>query len=451
MWIVKKNIQYYRQLSGIALLVFIGLIIIQIFWLQKAVNLKMEERSLQLEKLITDLALEVNGLNHDFFHGLEPRLQEVQLQEVQQLLDSSLEKNNIEFQTYFAIYQDSSDFFLTSDETEKNALMSSNIKSCLSCIVSFSVAKGSPKRLDESDEAYMERITKNTTFRYYSPVKNLVEENEKIIWLSLYQTPQYLKTISTIWYLFIGSILLSLMLLYLFYFMLKSLAAHKQESDMKDEFFNNMTHEFKTPLSAIRLASRVLMNNPNLDKKINYLNIIEKESRILETQVDKLLELARLDKKELLLQKRSLFLKDIFTQVKTRMQPLVSEKKGQLHIQIMNENTAISGDEYHLVNCFCNLIENSLKYSEDGVVVAIQSTVESDKNYITLTDNGPGIHPDLQPKIFERFYRGQKGNQYQTTGFGIGLSYVKTIIEGHNGTIHLDSSIKSGARFIIKI
>ncbi len=450
---MNSALTYYKRWSIFAFILFLVLVGLQILWLNKAIDLQQKEQSLQLKQLLPDLAIAINGIGHDYFHGKEPRLDELPLEKVEQTVLSYLEENGIESSTFYAIYQDTIDGFYHSNTKDfEEELHASNIKSCMSCIISFSFVKDQPERQEgESDDAYSERLFAASSFQYYSPVQNLIDKGEKTIWLSLYQPPSYQGAIRSMLSLFGWSMVLLIVLLGIFYYLLKALAAHKELTRVKDDFFNSMTHEFKTPLSSIRLASRVLRQTNDVEKKESYYDLIEKESKQLEHQIDKLLELSLLDHQELELEYSSILAQDIIKASIRRLQPLIEEKEARLQLDLPKEDLILKGDFYHLTNSLTNLIENSLKYSQKGVQITLSISPKGEKTQWLIRDNGPGIAREFQAQIFDRFYRATSGNQYKGQGFGIGLSYVKNIIEAHQGNIALNTAYTEGSEFIINL
>lgn len=444
---------HYNQLSLLAFAVLVVLVLMQVNWLYKAVISQTEETHQKLQRLIPEMAMAVNGIDHDLFHGASITLNELPLAEVSKRIDSILAVNKITNETHYAIYQDTlNGLFKTNAPEYQNALMESDIKSCLTCIVSFSIAKKEdPQSASESDEAYRKRISQNSTFEYFSPVSKLNIPNGKTLWLSVYQPHTLSDALKSLIYLFVISVLLLALLLYLFHYLITSLSRHKKLSQVKDDFFNNMTHEFKTPLSSIRLASKVLRQSRNREKNESYHQLIEKESQLLETQIDQLLMLSLLDNKGLALNWESLDLHEIIHDIPARLKPLMEEKNASLMLDLQLEPAEIQGDYDHLSNSICNLIENSLKYSNEKVKIWISTYLDQNKKVIRVRDNGPGISPMYQAQIFDRFFRAKKDNQYKGQGFGIGLSYVKSIIEAHKGSITLNENYTDGCEFIIKL
>ena len=449
---MKKSITYYNKLSILAFLIFLILVSLQFVWLVKAVRFQEKEIIHELKEVVADVALELNAIDHNTFHGDLGDLSLLPIEVMTKKVDEYLQSKGIQNKTYFAVFQDSvGGVFRTNKEELQKQFLESDIRACISCILSFSTVSKEVFAKMDNDESYSDSIRVLSTFQYYSPIKKLNASKGEILWLSLYQPNTLSIAIKSLIYLFAINLILLLLLLLLFSFLVKSLSKHKQLTKVKDDFFNSMTHEFKTPLSSIHLASKVLRKNTDIAKKEVYHNLIEKESKALEYQIDKLLELSLLDNKEIRLEKEPVDFCALIHEIPEKLKPMLDDKSGDLVIDCQLGNTFVKGDHYHLLNSFCNLVENSLKYSQEGVKINITASRNKNTVQVKIQDNGPGINEEHQANVFSRFYRGQKDNEYKAKGFGIGLSYVKNIIDAHDGTIELNTKKQEGTEFIISI
>ncbi len=447
-----KRIQHkYHPLSLLAFLIFAILVFLQAIWLYKAIQIQQEEMELQLEKLIPNLALDINSLGHHLFHNDSVNLNDANFEEIEQIVKNHLDSNQINNIVYFSLFKNE-DHFISNKNQYKKELIQSKIKSCISCIISFSILKENPTQLPhESNTEYSERLAKNSSFQYYAPVQNLMNKKEEIIWFTLYQPHSFSDALKSMIYLFGTSIILIIILLGLFQYLLRLLSNYKKVTQIKEDFFNNMTHEFKTPLSSIRLASRVLRKNHDIEKSKLYHDIIEKESKNLELQIDKLLDFSLLDNNENKLDFEVINLHELISEVPQKLKVLIDNKKAEILLDLQSNKYTIQGDYYHLSNSISNLVENSLKYNNENITIWISTYPKNNSLYISVKDNGIGIEPQFQAHIFNRFYRANKNNQYKTQGFGIGLSYVKNIVESHKGKIQINSNYQNGCEFIIQI
>lgn len=422
----------------------------QVNWLRQAIVSHKQERQQSLARLIPEVALAVNGIDHRLFHGDSLDLDRIPMEQVEGIIDSILSINNVHSETYFAIYQDTTDGIFVSNEVQyKDELLNSGVKSCLTCIVSFSIARDLDRKEGESEADFHKRLTANSEFQYYSPVNKSSREKGDILWFSIYQPNQLGDAIRSLISLFVINIVLLLALIFLFRYLMRALSQHKQLSQVRDDFFNNMTHEFKTPLSAIRLASKVLRQSEDRAKNESYHQIIETESKQLESQIDKLLMLSLMDRKGLQLDLEPVDLHELIQTIPNRLKHLVEGNQAQLNFELGLTNSIVQGDRDHLSNCICNLVENSLKYGEANIEITLSTFMSGKNKVIQIRDNGPGIPVKYQKEVFERFFRGQKANQYKGQGFGIGLSYVKSVVEAHGGSISLNELYDAGCEFNI--
>ncbi len=242
------------------------------------------------------------------------------------------------------------------------------------------------------------------------------------------------------------TILIGFVMIYTF----KRMLSQEKLHHMKNDFINNMTHELKTPIATISLAIDGISNPAikNDEAKFNnYTAILKEENKKLNNHVERVLQMALLEKGELMLDKKTVELKSLLENCINTQQLQIQNKKAKVVLNA-NEEVSFSGDEFHLMNAFTNLLDNALKYSGENCEITISLNKQGE---ISFKDNGIGIHKAVQEKIFEKFYRAQGGNLHDVKGFGLGLSYVKSIIEAHGGTIELKSEKNKGSEFIIKL
>jgi len=228
-----------------------------------------------------------------------------------------------------------------------------------------------------------------------------------------------------------------------------TLLRQKRIGELNIDFFNNMAHEFRTPLTNISLASKLLVKSRNELKENRYLEVVKRENKKLLQQIERVLYLAKLENGDYQLQKTSIDLQDLIQEVVIDMDMQIKEKQAIIDFQIIgkNESWQINGDRLHLGNAFRNLIDNALKYSD--VDAQIQIRLRKKENGITASfkDNGRGIAKCEQVYIFEKFSRISNQNVHNQKGFGLGLSYVKMIVEGHDGFVEVMSDLHKGSRF----
>jgi two-component system, OmpR family, phosphate regulon sensor histidine kinase PhoR len=249
------------------------------------------------------------------------------------------------------------------------------------------------------------------------------------------------------------SLVLIVVVLGAFGYTIYTINKQKKLSDLKRDFINNLTHEFKTPIFTISLAARSLKEKEEVkvsEKMTSYVNLIGAESKRLQTQVDKILQMALLDSGNLHLEKKTLDLHELIRQVADSFAMIIAEKQGEVRLHLNATRHLITADETHIKNVLYNLIDNAQKYTTGAPEIQI-TTSDTQQNGILLVvkDHGIGIDEPVQKYIFDQFYRAQQGDIHTVKGFGLGLSYAKRIVEFHKGTISLKSQPGAGSEFSI--
>lgn len=254
--------------------------------------------------------------------------------------------------------------------------------------------------------------------------------------------------------LFISSVLLIIVILIFFWITVRSLFREKQISEHTTDFLNNMTHEFKTPLTNIALAGKMIVSNTNIEnpsKIKHYSTIILDENEKLRNQVEQVLSMVALERGEIPLVKTEVNFHDVIKRAVKYIGIQIEEKGGELVMDLSAEKFNIVGDKNHLGNAISNLIDNAIKYSEEKPEISIRTFNESDTIVIIVSDKGIGIDKKFQKHVFDKFFRVSTNNVHNVKGFGLGLAYVKKIIELHNGSIDLSSELKKGSSFKITL
>lgn len=237
-----------------------------------------------------------------------------------------------------------------------------------------------------------------------------------------------------------------------FLYMLRTIFQQKKLSAVKNDFFNNMTHEFKTPIATVSLAVEALKKKEVAQNQLRvheYLEICQHELRRVAAMVDKVLKMAAFEKSEINLSFQNLDMQELIQGVVATMQPQLEKKQADLRISFQGEIPFIEADRDHLANVLYNLIENSLKYTNGTPQIRISCKYEHDKLQMTISDNGIGIPPAYQEKVFANFFRVPTGDIHNVKGFGMGLSYVLAIVKRHGGEIKLKSRVGEGSIFTI--
>jgi len=252
------------------------------------------------------------------------------------------------------------------------------------------------------------------------------------------------------WTVFASSVFLILMIGGIFYTSVNTMLKQKKLATIKNDFINNMTHEFKTPISTISLAVEVMKDNEvkkDSSKMNRYLNIIQDENRRLGTQVEKVLQMALLDKGDVKLKLERVNIHETIEQVLHNLSVQIEQKNGTVNLELDAGNPEIEADDVHVTNIIYNLLDNANKYSPETPDITIKTANEEGFLKITIADKGIGMTKEQLNKIFERFYRVPTGNLHDVKGFGLGLSYVKKMVESHQGMIQVESKIGEGSSF----
>ncbi len=251
-------------------------------------------------------------------------------------------------------------------------------------------------------------------------------------------------------WMIIASIVFTSIIVLAFAVTVRTLFNQKKISEIKSDFINNMTHELKTPLATISLAIDALTNEKvihDADKIKIYSSMIKEENKRMNKQVEKILQAARLEKEEIKLNLQKLDVHQVINKVADNFALQVQEKNGTLTLHLKAPNPIIEADEVHFSNIIFNLLDNALKYSDKVPHIEVETLSSGGVISIKVKDNGIGMNKETQSRIFEKFYRAHTGNIHNVKGFGLGLSYVKAIVEAHNGKIKVESTPGKGSTF----
>ncbi len=256
------------------------------------------------------------------------------------------------------------------------------------------------------------------------------------------------------WPFLITSIVVIAILIVSFYYITINNLKQKKLSVIKNDFISNMTHEFKTPISTISLASEMLSDNTvakTPEKQQRYLSMIRDENKRLSVLVESILQTSILDKGEFKLKLSELDVHEIINTAINNTQLLVSNRSGNIQTFLNAQKFKLQADRVHLTNIIFNLIDNAIKYSKEMPEISISTFNTAEGIMIQVKDNGIGISKENQRKIFDKFYRVPTGNVHNVKGFGLGLSYVLAVVLKHNGTISVNSELGKGSTFNVHL
>jgi two-component system, OmpR family, phosphate regulon sensor histidine kinase PhoR len=246
---------------------------------------------------------------------------------------------------------------------------------------------------------------------------------------------------------------LLLVLIFCFGYTIFSILKQKKISEMKTDFINNMTHEFKTPVSTIMIASEALKDEEIIEDKTRVArlaNIIYEENERLGSHIERVLNIARIEKNDFKLDKKPLDVNELISEVLDSMQLILQKSSARVDLHLDAEDAVIEADELHFANVINNLIDNAIKYSRENPELTITTLNKNNQLVIRVADKGIGMSRDQQAKIFEQFYRVPTGNLHDVKGFGLGLSYVNTIVKRLEGMISVRSEREKGSEFELK-
>jgi len=268
--------------------------------------------------------------------------------------------------------------------------------------------------------------------------------------------------LSRLGFTFAASAILILVILACFYIAISTIVRQKKLADIKNDFINNMTHEFKTPISTISLAVEMAQEvtaprpQPGIDTDVRtqererltrYMGIIRDETRRLGSHVEKVLQMALLDRGEIQLKLSSVNVHTVIENVFNNIGLQIEQRGGEIEIDFEADREIVEADEIHLTNILTNLVDNAIKYSPEAPHITIRTRSLPDALSIVVADQGIGMTKEQLSRIFEKFYRVPTGNRHDVKGFGLGLSYVKKMIDQHNGQILVESQPGKGSSF----
>jgi len=249
-----------------------------------------------------------------------------------------------------------------------------------------------------------------------------------------------------------GTLLALLFVFSSFWYILSVVLKQKKLSELKTDFINNMTHEFKTPIATIAFASanienKKVINQP--DKILKFTEVIKKENKRMNRQVEQVLQAAMIDRKALNLNIEPINMHEIINQIADTIAIKVYSRDGHLIRQLKATQSIVEGDRMHLSNVIANLLDNAQKYSPNSPYITVVTSTINDKIHISVIDQGKGLSEEEKERVFEKFYRVPTGNLHNVKGFGLGLSYSKAVLEQHGGSISIKSKLNKGSTFTI--
>ncbi len=472
---MKKKLNIFITLAVFIAFAMIGLLVIQVFWLRsdllvRKVNFERDvaEAGSNVVKKIELIELSelyknkrITPQQPEEFQSAMDSINRILLMEMQ---DITTQKELEVFINKFFMYRDvMENAFLPLHNPPVNKRVDEKILDSLinlelenrNITTEYEYAIFNPFKDDlimEKTGKYTEKLTKPDEVFQFELFPEEIHSTPDFLILYFPNEQQYL--VGQMWNFLGISIFLMLTIILAFIYSIRTIDQQRKLSEMKSDFFNNMTHEFKTPVSTISLACEALMDKDiqkSEDLIKNYIGVISEENRRLGYMSEMILQSVAMEKGELQMKKEAGDVHEILSDVIRNIGIQVEIKDGQIVKDFKAESSVIELDKVHMTNVFQNLLDNANKYSpvKPHIVVATKNT--DDELLVWISDNGIGISKSDQKKIFEKLYRVPAGNIHNFKGFGLGLSYVKTIIEKHGGTVRLESEPEKGTTFEISL
>ncbi|MEL4455164.1 HAMP domain-containing sensor histidine kinase [Lutimonas vermicola] len=297
-----------------------------------------------------------------------------------------------------------------------------------------------------------DRFVEKRGYTYNVPLFVTDDSIDYDLYVSFPEKKEYiLSTIS--WILILSAIFIFIIILS-FASALYQLIRQKQISEIKTDFINNMTHEFKTPIATINLAIDSI-RNPKIigdkEKVIRYSEMIREENKRMHAQVENVLRISKLEKNQLDLSKDVVDLHDIIEDAVSHVALIIRDREGFIEKNLEARQSEILASKFHMTNVITNILDNAIKYSEGPPEIRIKTENAGNNIVLKISDNGIGMSKHVQRKVFNKFYREETGNIHNVKGHGLGLSYVKSIVERHQGHVYLESEKGKGSTFTVKL
>jgi two-component system phosphate regulon sensor histidine kinase PhoR len=407
----------------VAFLGAIGIIITQTYWVRKAYQLQEKEFELNANLALRNVASNIAELKHIQLPIYSP---------VEQIApDFYVVQINVHIEKEVLAH------FLQSSFTQQNMITNFwyGLYDCMTDTIQYAgyLNMQGNKIVSQSIPHFRKVKKLNYHFAIYFPDRKHYLSQQLSVWI-----------VSTLVLVFI-----LLLLTYLLFLIFKQ----KRLSEIQKDFVNNMTHEFKTPLASIQLSADVLKNPTilqNEQRLLNYATIISNEATQLTHQVERVLQMAQANKGEIQLSKSHFIWQTLIKETLSSFDQAIALKRVTIKLDFPTAPISYFGDQLHLRNCISNLIDNAIKYNETDPIITISIGI-SQQLRIAVEDNGIGINKNDQKLLFKKFYRVNTGNIHNVKGFGLGLSYVRLIINAHNGRIECESDLGKGTKFVIHL
>jgi len=420
---MKRNqIRFIVALGAFAI---IGIIIVQVYWLLNAWNIKEKQFNQTVNIALRQVAEKMSQYSQSVLPGTNP-VSQLSANYFVVNLNSMIDANILEYylQTEFSAHNIETDYEYAIYDCHDDKMVYGRYISI----------KG-----DDNPINLTTNLPKYSDYVYYFGVNFPSKRN-------------YLGSDMTLWFVFSAILLVSVIF---FGYAIFIILQQKRLSELQKDFINNMTHEFKTPISSINISADVL-SSPGIieqpQRLKNYSAIIKQENNRLNNLVEKVLQIARIEKGGYELKMETVHLNDLISEVVgNHRKQCENEKSINFRTDLDKGVNGLQADKLHLTNIIYNLIDNAVKYSGAEPSVTIATHRNQDKIELKVSDNGPGIGAEHQKKVFQKFFRIPTGNVHNVKGFGLGLYYVRKVCDAHGWTIKLESELGEGSNFIIEM
>ena len=415
-----KTIRNIAILGSIAIA---GIISVQIYWISQALNLQQkqfqEDVFISLKKVANRIS-EYNKMDSPAVNPVKQISSDYYIVNIREVIDANVlklylrdefDRMNIQTDYEYAIYDCASEKMVYGE------------------YVSFQ---------DKDKRTRLGKLPKYDEFIYYFGV-------------NFPKQASYLIAGNQLWIFF--SVLLLLTVLF-FVYAINIILRQKQLSELQKEFINNMTHEFKTPISTILIAADALLEEEQIKNKQdlkNYTQIIKEQNERLNRQVEKVLQVTKIGRKEIELKKEAISLHENIKSIVNSVKIKLEKKQGIIKTNLNTSQDVIHCDKLHLTNIIYNIIDNSIKYSGEKPLITIETNKMEGFLQLVITDNGIGIADKHIPEIKKKFYRVPTGKVHNVKGFGLGLYYVNQVCRAHDWKWDIKSTIGKGTSIIFKI
>lgn len=405
-----------------------GILFIQMQWIKNAIQVKRDQYSLSQKKAMTEIQTKANELFIEK-RGQQTGEYPVGRAMIQKVLETEFTVQNFSTEDMQRIV----------DESLRDNGIKTPHEFGVTNVFGYTIISSSGFKQNKLENAMSIVLT------------NSYAGQQEILYLQFDETDPYL--IRRMIWLIVASIIFTAIIIWAFALTVRTLFTQKKLSEIKSDFINNMTHELKTPLATISLAVDALTNAKviNDEEKIRYYSaMIKDENKRMNKQVETILQAARIERQEITLNRVDLDAHGVIRKTADNLALQIGQNSGTLSLHLKAHQHMIYADEVHFSNIIFNLLDNAMKYAKpEGPVIEIETANTGHNLTVRVKDNGIGMNKETVSHIFEKFYRAHTGNIHNVKGFGLGLSYVKAMVEAHGGKVRVESTLGKGSTFVV--